>query len=141
MARIRQIVSVVAFVWLLAHATTFAVSMAGLCCEMPEATTASDDADECCKGLAPGQMCPLHKHGSHHASRMSSTQTAPAAGECRLRSGCHPPEGLLTGLTLALGMLVDVQTVGDAGTAPSIGASEPLTHQGLASPTSPPPKA
>ena len=141
MVRLRHRVSVVALVWLLAHVSTFAVSLAGLCCDVPETPASSAEADECCQGLAPGQMCPMHKHGAHHPSMTASSHTSPDADGCRLRSGCHPPDVMVTGLTLALGVLVDVQTVADDGAAVVTNRPESSTHPRFSFPDLPPPKA
>lgn len=65
------------------------------------------DEDECCKGLGPGQVCPLHKYrkpkassqtaahsdASHHegSSAAAKTATSPAAGRrCEMRATCDP---------------------------------------------------
>jgi hypothetical protein len=54
---------------------------------------ASADEHACCKGMAPGQMCPMHENG-----RAGGESKRPAAGDCRLSSGCAPLDVALTGV-------------------------------------------
>jgi hypothetical protein len=79
----------VAATWLVFQISVLAVSPFGVCCSVT-AQAAVDD-DECCKGMAPGQMCPLHHH--RHSAGPS------------LRCGCGSIDPALISLTFGLGVM------------------------------------
>jgi hypothetical protein len=85
----RRHLSVIAATWLVFQISVLAVSPFAVCCSVT-AQAAVDD-DECCKGMAPGQMCPLHHH-RHSAG--------PA-----LRCGCGSIDPALISLTFGLGVM------------------------------------
>ncbi len=100
MARLRRHLSAVGMMWLLFQVTSFAVSPFVSCC-VPASHAALDD-DACCKGLAPGQMCPLHKH------RQAPKQTDhhdEAPSRCAMRSGCAQVDPALIAFAFGLGIL------------------------------------
>ncbi len=109
-AAVRRRVSLLAIVWLLSHVTTIGLSFAGLCCDMPSTSAAGDDEDLCCQGLAPGQMCPLHKHGSHETPR---TPKAPSPDACAMSSGCDPMTLVLAASMLDLSLLPEIDSTSD----------------------------
>jgi hypothetical protein len=76
-------------------------SATALCCATAAAALSADD-DVCCQGLAPGQICPLHKHGKggHKESHRS-----PSSGGCAMRSGCGTQPAGLESLSFGLGTL------------------------------------
>ena len=100
MASIRRHLTAVGITCLLFQAVGYAMSPLVSCCAV--ASRAAIDDDECCKGMAPGQMCPLHKHrqgpkdGVHHDQ---------PAGGCATRSGCSPVDPALISLAFGLGIL------------------------------------
>jgi len=112
----------IAGVWLVCQMTALAVSPLALTCRMSAsvATNAEDD-DECCKGLAPGQMCPLHKHRAHgqHHSSSGHAATAPATHDasrdpaCKLRSTCDPLTLAIESLLPGSGLLPHAASVAD----------------------------
>ena len=139
MSGVRRQVSLVALVWLLSHVTTMGVSLAGLCCTTASTGSASlSDEDVCCQGLAPGQICPLHKHDSHQPTRHAPS--SPIPGGCTMRSVCHSAMTLPT-LTLGVGLLPDVAAASDE---PIVSVVNIETTPSLArsiSPDRPPPRA
>ncbi len=139
MSGVRRRVSLVALVWLLSHVATLGVSFAGLCCTMPSTVTAVEDEDACCQGLAPGQICPLHKHGSHQAK--PPAPSSPKPGDCVMRSGCDSAAMTLPALTLGLGLLPQVATVSDQTivTVVTVEVAPPIARSVL--PDLPPPRA
>ncbi len=141
MVGVRRRASLVALVWLLLHVTTVGVSLVRQCCDMKSmaAESSSEDEDECCKGLAPGQMCPLHKHGSHQSS--GRAPTAPVPGDGVLRGGCASTPMMLTALTLDLGLVPQVVTSLDDTTATVVplGTTQSVDRSVL--PEFPPPRA
>ncbi len=139
MAGVRRRVSLVALVWLLSHVATIGVSFAGLCCAPAPAAVSDGDEDACCAGLAPGQMCPLHKHGSHESNRR--VPPPPGPDSCAMRSGCDSSAITLTAVTLGLGLLPEVTVVSaEAGVLiVSLTTTSPLARSIL--PDLPPPRA
>jgi hypothetical protein len=67
-----------------------------------EKTQAADE-DDCCAGLHPGQMCPMHRHraGQDHTPPLP-IHDAPV----KLRASCEPSDPLLDSLMLGLGELI-----------------------------------
>lgn len=125
MNRVRRHLVAIAALWLCAQLVLAASPFAAWCCEaaaMPAAPQTSgpsisaadphaghggqaDDEDECCKGLGPGQTCPLHKHrkptsrksaahdstsqsSAHHDDQAASRPASTKA--CALRATCNP---------------------------------------------------
>ena len=111
----------IAAIWLIFQMTVLAVSPFALTCRMSAGVTADADEDECCKGLAPGQMCPLHKHRAHarHHSQSSHASTASAPGHdsrdaaCRLRSTCDPIDLAIDSALSGSGLLPQVASIAD----------------------------
>jgi hypothetical protein len=100
MAWLRQHLVAVGTMWLLFQAASFAISPLASCCIA--ASQAAVDDDACCKGMAPGQMCPLHKH------RQAPTNTAhhdeaPSGGA--MRNGCSPVDPAFVSFAFGLGIL------------------------------------
>ncbi len=92
-----------------------------LCGTLLTAESAMDD-DACCQGLAPGQMCPMHKHrggGGHKPSHEPGSasegvalegrvseggDSAGGPGGCVMISACGTQPAGLEALTLGLGI-------------------------------------
>jgi hypothetical protein len=85
----RRHLSLIAATWLIFQIGVSAVSPFTNC--GIAASQAAVDDDDCCKGMAPGQMCPLHHH--RHSA-------APA-----LRCGCGSIDPALISLTFGLGVM------------------------------------
>src|SRR3954451_12032872 len=66
-----------------------AAAPVALCCkDMPT----SDEDTECCTGLLPGQVCPMH-------------HTTAGKRECRMRDACAPSDAALIALAGGVGVL------------------------------------
>jgi hypothetical protein len=97
---VRRYLLLVASLLLSFQAGVLAISPFVDCCTTA-ASQASQDEDECCQGMAPGQMCPLHKHRqppkqTHH----DDGRSGPA-----LRCGCGTGEPALASLMFGLGII------------------------------------
>ena len=111
----------IAGIWLVFQMTALAVSPFALTCRMSAGVTADADDDECCKGLAPGQMCPLHKHRAHaqhhsqsgHASASSAPRHDSRDDACRLRSTCDPIDLAIESALSGSGLLPQVTSIAD----------------------------
>jgi hypothetical protein len=95
----RRHLSLVAAALLVFQVSVLAVSPFGVCSSVTAQATVDDD--ECCKGMAPGQMCPLNHH--RHAPKDDSRHNDPAAPA--LRCGCGSIDPALISLTFGLGVL------------------------------------
>jgi hypothetical protein len=114
---------------------------ASLLAGMPAGATraAAADSHSCCKGMAPGRICPMHKTG---ASPQDAPAERPGGAKCRLSSGCAPLDVALTGIG-SQGALVPFRTVLDpalAETAPP-GALVQPSSSWIQSPPPRPPRA
>jgi hypothetical protein len=77
-----------------------AASPLALCCASPaDASSSKDKDDECCDGLGPGQVCPLHGHAKPAAERTAAADhhaaaspPKPAEGMCVMTNGCKMPD-------------------------------------------------
>lgn len=103
MNRIRRHLTAIGVTWLVFQAGVLAVSPLIDCCATSAQTGAADD-EECCKGMAPGQICPLHKHKHGHAPP-KDTHADAAQSQCAIRGGCGPIDAALLSLGLGLGVL------------------------------------
>ncbi len=117
---------VAALMVLLLQMGSAVASATGVCCTTPAAAAAADD-DACCRGLAPGQMCPLHKHragqhhtngadvassaSTHHASGADHAGSPGAPGGCVMRNGCDTQPAGLESLSFGLGVLPSADAV------------------------------
>ena len=105
---IRRHLSVVGFTWLVFQAGVLAVSPLASCCAAASQSAAVED-DDCCAGLAPGQICPLHKH--RHSSPTPSHQDSATAhhdrteGACGIRGECGTLDPALLSLSFGLGVV------------------------------------
>jgi hypothetical protein len=97
---IRRHLTAVGIAWLLFQAVALAFPSLASCCVT--ASQAAVDDDVCCKGMAPGQMCPLHKH--RQAPKDSAHHDDAPAGYA-MRSGCAPVDPSLISLAFGLGIL------------------------------------
>jgi hypothetical protein len=100
-----------------------------------ESTVAADD-DACCKGLGPGQMCPLHKHRRPVHPSASSSQS-----RCALRATCDPMPGAVMSFSLMDATLSKAEsfTIDVARPAPAFVSQSLVSF--LVEPANPPPRA
>jgi hypothetical protein len=113
-------------IWLLCQLTGLAAAPFALCCSQ---LASADQTPACCRGLAPGQKCPMH-----HGDASDST--------CKMRSACSRSDAALLTLTGGLGVLPE-PTVGviafDPGAAIAAVAVSTVVRSDR--PDSPPPRA
>ena len=141
MSGVRRRLSVVALLWLLAHVSTVALSLTGVCCNVGSEATVADE-DVCCQGLAPGQICPLHKHSSGHHQPSSRSAPAPSSPDgCRMQAGCDSMTVMLNALSLDLGLLPETSVAADLPAADQVNAPgvHPPTRTTI--PDLPPPRS
>jgi hypothetical protein len=100
----------IGLVWLVCQSTALAMSPYAICC-MP-ATQAAVDDDACCKGMAPGEMCPLHKHGQQQKDNRDHDQSSDdASNSCAVRDACPPVQQALILVGFAPGILPEPVSV------------------------------
>jgi len=106
MNAIRRHLTAIGVIWLVFQAGVLAVSPFVSCCAA-QANAVEDD--DCCKGLAPGQMCPLHKHRHapsndtpHHGAQSHHDG---AQSDCAIRGDCGKIDPALLSLGFGLGVL------------------------------------
>ena len=102
MNSIRRHLTAIGITWLVFEAGVLAVSPFVSCCAAGSQTAALDD-DECCQGLAPGQICPLHKH-RQHAPPKDTHQGGPQ-DTCAIRGDCGHLDPALVSIGFGLGVL------------------------------------
>jgi hypothetical protein len=140
---------VIAGIWLVGQLAMLAASPLVLACGHAAAMLAdAEDEDACCKGLAPGQMCPMHKHRAHsHHSQAGSVAASSSSSDasrndaCRLRSTCDPLDLAIESLLPGSGLLPQMASVADDLTVRSISThlvTQPLTR--TIAPDLPPPR-
>jgi len=100
MTDIRRRLTSIALLLLLFEAAGFAMAPIASCC--PTTTPSAADADDCCKGVAPGQMCPLHHHRTPSSG---SSQQHENGGGATLRGGCATTDPALISLAFGLGIV------------------------------------
>jgi hypothetical protein len=127
MQEIRRRLAWIAAAWLFFHATALGAAPFAMAC-VHDPAVAEDEEDACCRGLGPGQICPMHKHrgGSHGQSASGSAApgsaahqghghhamtAAPAdapqepASPCAMRSLCDPLELAIESLLTSHGVI------------------------------------
>lgn len=112
MRSIRRRLACVAALWLCCQLALVAAPLALDCCSPTSAAAVEDDA--CCKGMAPGQMCPMHKHrsGTGHGSNQQ-THGSRAKTDCAMKGTCLPSDAALLSLSTGAGLLPSTFTLQD----------------------------
>ena len=126
MSLVRRRLSWLVGAWLLCQIANVAAAPLTFCCQ--NVATAGDE-DECCPGLLPGQVCPMH-----HAKRGEPT--------CQMRSVCSGTDASLVALAGGLGALPVVTS--SVSTFDRRDLPRPVTRSAIlhtARPESPPPRA
>jgi hypothetical protein len=88
----RRRLTFVVCVWLVSQAAGLAAAPFALCCPTAPGTSVHDAEEECCPGLLPGQVCPMH-----HVKEGVRT--------CKMRSACGSSDAALVWLSGGLGVL------------------------------------
>ena len=126
MLSVRRRLSWLVCAWLTCQIAGIAAAPLAFCCK--DAPAVSDE-EECCPGLLPGQLCPMH----HKTAGKS---------ECKMRNACAPADAMLVALAGGVGVLppatafVNAFAPGDLLTP-----STPTAIARTPSPESPPPRA
>jgi hypothetical protein len=89
MPLVRRRLSWMIRIWLACQIAGFAIVPTALCCARPDA---ADAIPACCRGVGPGQTCPMHHHDDDDAT-------------CKMRSVCGPSDAALILLSGGLGVL------------------------------------
>jgi hypothetical protein len=133
----RHIVRHLALLALLGQAVGGGVSL--LAVPAAPAAPAMADGHACCKGMAPGAACPMHKGGVAPADAKPSKS---AGSECRLSSGCAPRDIALIGIG-SQGAIVPARTVLDPALADASASGSLLqpSSSWIQPPTARPPRA
>jgi hypothetical protein len=148
MARFRRRLSWIAMLWLIGQVSSLAATPTILACHPTPALSGADD-DACCEGLAPGQICPLHKHrgGSRHSSHHGGDHASPSSASrgvadhtCRMTSGCRPDATGLESLSLAPAILPVNVAVADLGVTLTVIPLRATPALRSSPPVSPPPR-
>ena len=100
MTSVRRHLTAIGIACLLFQVAAFAVSPLAICCAVAAQTTADDDV--CCKGMAPGQMCPLHKHRQAPKEKAHHDETP---FRQVIRNACPPVDPALIAFAFGLGIL------------------------------------
>jgi hypothetical protein len=124
---VRQRLSWVICAWLTCQiAGVFAAPIMFCCMDVPT----SEDEQDCCEGLMPGQFCPMHH------------KTAAGKNECKLRNACAPADAMLVALAGGVGPLPAATAVVNAFEPGDVLApSAPTAIARTSRPESPPPRA
>jgi hypothetical protein len=113
--------------WLTCQVAGVAAAPITFCCK--GVPTAADEED-CCPGLLPGQMCPMHH------------KTAASKNECKMRSLCAPADAMLVALAGGAGVLPHATAVVSAFDPGDVLAPfAPVAVARTSRPESPPPRS
>ena len=122
---VRRRISWVVGVWLACQLAGIVAAPLAFCCR----PIASADEEDCCPGLAPGQMCPMH-----HKREGERT--------CKMRDACTRADAGLVALAGVVGLLPATTGVVSAfaiGAPPRAAVSSAIARAHR--PESPPPRA
>lgn len=136
MTAIRRHLTAIGISCLLFQAAGFAMSPIAICCAVALRAAADDDA--CCKGMGPGQMCPLHKH------RQAPKDTAhhdEAPSRSAVRSSCAPVDPALLSFAFGLGILPEAVSLDVIAVSISVPADHLTVIPRSRSLDPPPPRA
>jgi hypothetical protein len=126
MSSVRRRLSWLIGVWLLCQVANVAAAPLTFCCQI---VASADEEEECCPGLQPGQVCPMH-----HARKGERT--------CQMRSSCVPADTALVSLAGGFGVLPDATAVVSTFDSGDLPRSAPRSATLRAyRPESPPPRA
>jgi hypothetical protein len=95
MVFVRRHLSGLIGVWLVCQLAGVTAAPVTFCCK--DVPTSHDEAD-CCAGLLPGQLCPMH-------------HTTAGKRECKMRNACGPSDAALMALAGSVGPLVSATPV------------------------------
>ena len=112
--------------WLTCQIAGVAAAPIMFCCK--DVPTSADE-ENCCPGLMPGQVCPMHH------------RTAPDKNECKMRNACAPADAMLVALAGGAGVLAHATAVVNAfDPGDALAPSTPAAIARTSRPESPPPR-
>jgi hypothetical protein len=124
---VRRRLSWVVGAWMLCQAA--AVASAPLALWRTSLPAVGAIADDCCPGVAPGQVCPMH-------------HTKEGGRKCAMRSACSPDSAALVSLSGIVGLPSRAFTkLAESSLSSSLGQRESATLARSTRPESPPPRA
>jgi hypothetical protein len=126
MVVVRRRLSWAVAVWLLCQIANVAAAPLTFCCQ--NVATAADD-EECCPGLLPGQVCPMH-----HTKEGERT--------CKMRGSCTGTDASLLALAIGFGDMPEPTVTVSAfavGVPPRVAPVSALLRTDR--PESPPPRS
>jgi hypothetical protein len=126
MVFVRRRLSWLICAWLACQIAGVAAAPITFCCkDVPTAT----DEQNCCPGLMPGQLCPMHH------------RTAAGKNECTMRSLCAPADAMLVALAGTIAVLPPATAVVSSFDPGDVVApSAPTAIARTSRPESPPPR-
>jgi hypothetical protein len=136
MTAVRRHLTALGITCLLFQAAAFAIAPFAICCAVAAQAAVEDDV--CCKGMAPGQMCPLHKH------RQAPKDTAhhdEAPSRTAVRSSCAPVDPALISFAFGLGILPEAVSLDVVAVSIPVPASHATVTHRSRSLDPPPPRA
>jgi hypothetical protein len=128
MVAVRRRVSWIVSLWLACQIAGVVAAPLAFCCQ----PVLASDEEECCPGLAPGQMCPMH----HTRARDKKEPT------CKMRDACGRTDSGLVALAGVVGLLPPpTATVSSFEVGEAVHAAIPTLVARADRPESPPPRA
>jgi hypothetical protein len=123
----RSLLRYVACAWLAGQLVTLVVPLATCCIT---ASASNDDEANCCPGVGPGQVCPMH-----HTREGDRT--------CKMRNGCGRGDAMFQALTAGVGILTSSSPVPDSAlhVSGSISVPSPSAISRADHPDAPPPRS
>jgi hypothetical protein len=129
MAAVRRRLSCIVGFWLACQLAGIVAAPLAFCCQPPVAVNGEE---ECCPGLAPGQMCPMH-----HVRKGDRKEPT-----CKMRDACNRGEAGLVSLAGVVGLLPPATaSVSDFAIGDTVAALAPSAISRAHRPESPPPRA
>ena len=129
MAAVRRRLSWIVGVWLACQLAGIVAAPLAFCCQRQ---VTIDDDEECCQGLAPGQMCPMH-----HVRKGERKEPT-----CKMRDACGQSDAGLVSLAGVAGLLPPATaSVNDFAIGDTLAAVAPTAISRAHRPESPPPRA
>jgi hypothetical protein len=118
----------IAALWLACQIAGVVAAPLAFCCERAVAI----DEEECCPGVAPGQMCPMH-----HVRKGDPKEPA-----CKMRDACGRADAALVSLAGVVGLLPPATSdVSHFAVGAFVAAATPSAISRAYRPESPPPRA
>jgi hypothetical protein len=129
MAAVRRRLPWIVGLWLTCQLAGISAAPLAFCCQRPASI---DDEEECCPGLAPGQICPMH-----HVRKGDRKEPT-----CKMRDACAQSDAGLVSLAGGVGLLPHAtSSVSNFAIGDAVVAAAPSAICRAYRPESPPPRA